>query len=214
MRTLSFDIETVPQDNLSKTQEEWLEKRLQQAQERSTLRESTGSLRRRIMSTSPYLGKIICIGVGEAYGNSIHTKSFIGDEANILSQFWLLLRNIGQCTFVSFNGLKFDTNFIIVRSLHHGIFPSNKSFLSTMKYRKFPHFDVMQWISDWGYPSPSLDLVCDLLGIQSSKAGKIQADTVEQAYEAGQINEIAEYCESDARVTLEIYLKLKHYIRD
>ena len=72
----------------------------------------------------------------------------------------------------------------------------------------------MRWISDWSYQAPSLDLSCDLVGVTSSKEGEIKAEDVYEAFKAGRIAEIADYCEHDVRATLEVYFKLKAYIRE
>ena len=137
-----------------------------------------------------------------------------GTEKELLKNFWDVIGKVPTATWVSFNGLKFDVNFIVMRSLYHKILPTNKNFLNTSKFRKYPHFDVMAWMADWGYPSPTLDIACDIAGVQSSKEGEIKAKDVAQAFEDGKIDEIAEYCEEDVCATLEVYLQLKHYVRD
>jgi len=215
MRTLGFDIETIPQRTLlSRAQKVWLNNKISQAAARPT-NESKEEVKRRIMGTSPYLGEIVCIGMGEITSQGkVNTKSLTGKEDEILRKFWSMLANVQHSTYVSFNGLKFDVNFILMRSLKHGIRPTNQEFTNTKKFSKYPHFDVMQWMSDWGYPVPGLDIACDLAGIASSKEGAVKAKDVAQAFEDGRISEIAEYCEEDVRATLELYIKLRPYIRD
>lgn len=215
MKIIGFDIETIPQkQKLTKAQEEWLASRLKYANEKAPPNERPEETKKRVMATNPYLGEIVCISVGESLNGKINTMSFTGKEPELLKNFWSLLGKIGSAQYVSFNGLKFDTNFITLRSMHHNIPATNKQFLNTSKFRKNPHFDVMQWMSDWGYPIPSLDLACDIAGVQSSKEGAIKAKDVAQAYEDGRIKEIAEYCEEDVRATMEVFFKLKNYIRD
>lgn len=213
-KILGFDIETIPQiKELSSAQEEWLETRLKTTKEKISQKEEQ-EIRKKIMGTTPYLGEIICIGLGQLVDSNIKTKSIIGKEEKILKEFWEILEKLPtNVLFVSFNGLKFDVNFITMRSLHHNILPTNNYFLNTTKFRQHPHFDVMSWMSDWGYPSPTLDLACDLTGVASSKKGSIKAKDVAQAYQDGRISEIAAYCERDVKATIEVYLKLKNYVR-
>lgn len=215
MKEIGFDIETIPQQKtLSRAQEEWLDKKLEYALDKAPSYESKEETKRRVMATNPYLGEIVCISLGEVSSTQIRTESFTGDEKEILKNFWKTIGKVSNATYVSFNGLKFDVNFIVIRSMYHKILPTNKQFLNTSKYRKFPHFDVMAWMSDWGYPAPTLDIACDVAGVKSSKEGEIKAKDVAQAFDDGKIDEIAEYCEEDVRATLEVYLKLKNYVRD
>ena len=72
----------------------------------------------------------------------------------------------------------------------------------------------MQWLSDWNWPAPTLDLACDLVGVVTPKGGNIEAKDVARAFSEGKIKEIAAYCERDVKATLEVYLKIKNYIRD
>ena len=215
MKEVGFDIETIPQQKaLTRSQQEWLDNKLEFALEKAPSYESKEETRRRVMATTPYLGEIVCISLGEVNGSQIRTESFTGTEKELLKNFWDVIGKVPNATWVSFNGLKFDVNFIVMRSLYHKILPTNKNFLNTSKFRKYPHFDVMAWLADWGYPSPTLDIACDLAGVKSSKEGEIKAKDVAQAFEDGRIDEIAEYCEEDVRATLEVYLQLKHYVRD
>jgi len=215
MKIIGYDIETVPQENLSKSQAEFLETKLIAARSKATESYSEEETRSKIMGTSPYLGKIVCISLGEVTGSKIQAESYTGDEKELLRNFWNMVGQIPQATtWVSFNGLKFDVNFILMRSLHHKLVPTNRSFVNTIRYRKHPHFDVMQWMSDWGYPSPNLDIACDLCGVETSKAGAIKAKDVAKAFKDGRIEEIAEYCEQDVRATIEVYLQVKNYVRD
>lgn len=215
MKIIGFDIETIPQRGpLSRAQEDWLADKLEQAMSRASENESREEVRRKIMATSPFLGEIVCISLGEVNGSKMRTESIIGDEKEILEKFWKMIGNVSNGLYVSFNGLKFDVNFIALRSLHHKVKVTNKEFLNTSKFRKFPHFDVMQWMSDWGYPSPRLDIACDLAGVKSSKEGEIKAKDVAKAFNDGRIAEIAEYCEEDVRATIEVYLQVRNYVRD
>lgn len=204
-RPIAFDIETIPQEDLSRAQQEHLEKRIESHDDDEEVDID------KIKSTDPFLGKIVCIGFAYyGQGNEVVTESLTGEEDFILQRFWHDLSEFGSnVTYVSFNGLRFDVPFIKIRSLKNRINPSKKRFLNTKSYQKFPHYDVFQWISDWSYRRRvSLDLTCDLLDVPTPKEGAIKAEDVYQAYQNGRIKEIAEYCERDCEATLQVYSKM------
>jgi predicted PolB exonuclease-like 3'-5' exonuclease len=202
VKIIGFDIETVPLDNLSQAQLDFLDKRLEFSKDNDS---------EKIKGTNPYLGKIVCIGLGEIVDKKIATRSLIGEEKEILEKFWEIMGRVGPATFVSFNGLNFDIQFILIRTIFHGIRPTNQQFLDKKKFQLHPHFDIMQLMANWSNPFPSLDLVCDFLGVKTPKDGAIAAKDVAKAYKDGRIKEIAEYCEKDVKATLEVYLKIKDY---
>lgn len=210
MNTLCFDIETIPQPTtLTSIQEEELNRKL----ENYIFKNPSADLeetKRLIMGTSPFFGEIVCIGLGHDDGD-FKTKALIGEEINILQDFWKILQKFNGA-FVSYNGLEFDVPFIIARSMKHRIEVTNKSFIDTRRFQKYPHFDVKQIISDWDrYKSCKLQLACDLLNVDSPKEGEIKAKDVAQAYREGKIDKIVEYCLKDIVATYEIYNIVKQY---
>lgn len=212
MKELGYDIETIPQQApLSKAQGEWLDKKI----ERSLVKnpnQPKEELRRKLMATTPFLGEIVCISVGTIdTKDNVKTKSFVGKEENILRNFWDLLGGKNKFLFISYNGLDFDVPYILARSMRYNITPTNKSFTMLRRYSKEPHYDVMRWISNWNFRSPTLDVACDLVGIPSPKDGAIKAENVEQAYKDGKINEIKTYCEKDVKTTLKLYRVVQQY---
>jgi len=84
-----------------------------------------------------------------------------------------------------------------------------------------PSYDTKPWEIKaidtkeiWQYGSyssiGSLDLLCSSLDIPTSKDGEITGDKVHHAYwEERKLNEIAEYCEKDVLVLIDIINKLK-----
>ncbi len=216
MNTLTFDIETIPQlGPLSEVQKEELNKNLEskfKKLDRPPTEEELKKFKGEVMATNPLLGQIVCIGVHEVRGTSVKNVGIIGDEEYILRSFWDLIKDFDG-VFISFNGIGFDVPFIIKRSMHYGIKPTNNGFLDTRKYQTVPHFDVRLVFSNYdSYASGKLELICELLGVESSKQGDIKADGVEDAYLSGQINKIKEYCLRDVKATYEVYKILKNYI--
>lgn len=211
---ITFDIETIPQRApLSLTQQEELAKKLQRMQAgkiEEIDQEASTSL---IMGTSPYFGEIITIGLlfDDGMGNTSEL-ALVGEEKEILENFWNMIKSHKSALFISYNGLSFDVPFIVKRSMHWGILPTNQTFLNTKRFQKYPHFDVKDIISDFDkFAAPSLRLACDLFGIPSPKEEEIKAENVAQAFAQGRIKEIAEYCKRDIVATYELYKKLQGY---
>lgn len=211
-KILTFDIETVPQQNLSSIQQEELERKLT-----SYLSRNSGAdpdeAKSLLMGTSPYFGKIVTLGLHlatDAYDDGKGT-AIIGDEKEILEKFWQLLAE-DSYLFVSYNGLSFDVPFILARSMHHKLKPTSKAFCNTRRFIRDPHFDAKEIISCWDrYAAPTLHLATDLVGIQTPKDGEVKADKVNDAFLAGDIDKIAAYCVKDVKATYELYRVLKDY---
>lgn len=210
---MSFDIETVPQISpLSNIQTEELSRKLDNYLSKRSENEDIEEAKRLLMGTSPYFGEIICIGLGgEDASGEFKSLSIIGTEKEILQKFWKRITDF-RGTFVSYNGLEFDVPFILARSMKHGIKVTNKTFIDTRRFQRYPHFDVKQILSDWDkFRSCTLHLACDHLGIPSPKEGEIKAKDVAQAYADGRIDEIQKYCLRDVRATLQIFKIVREY---
>jgi len=217
METLTFDIETIPQQTpLSDAQQTELNKKLERYfwnKERTAEAELEAT--RMLMGTNPFLGQIICIGLMRQTNNNVFDAfSLIGDEkTGILEPFWNFLSKFENGMYISFNGLSFDVPFILKRSMIHGLPSTNNYFTNTRRFQKYPHFDVLQIVSDWNSSnSVKLDLVCDQLGIQTPKGGDIEAKDVEKAYLDGRIKEISDYCLRDVKATYKVYQIVRQYV--
>lgn len=215
MNVVSFDIETVPQENLSEIQIEEVDRKVANYLDKNP-KVDLEEARNLIMGTSPFFGEIITIGMylkEDRYGGQEGSVALVGEEHEILSEFWENL-NTFKGLFVSFNGLSFDVPFILKRSMKHKIKPTNAAFLNTYRFQKTPHFDVKEIVSDFDrWNAPTLQLTCDLLGIASPKDGDIKAKEVYAAYKAGRIQEIAAYCERDVKATYLCYKELQGYYK-
>jgi len=217
METLTFDIETIPQQTpLSEAQQTELKKKVDRYfWNKPRTKEAEKEATRMVMGTNPFLGKIVCIGLMRQTKDDIFdTIALIGDEkTDILERFWGILAKYGNGSYISFNGLGFDVPFIIKRSMVLGIPQTNGYFVNTRRFQKYPHFDVMQIVSDWNIGnSVTLDLLCDQLGIKTPKGGDIKAKDVEQAFLDGRIDDIAAYCLRDVKATYKAYEVVKQYV--
>lgn len=212
--SLTFDIETIPYEDseLSEIQKEEIERKVDKYLSKNP-GEDMQEAKRLIMGTSPYFGKIIVIGLlkADAQGD-YETLALKGDdEQKILRDFWSILsRHKGL--FISYNGLSFDVPFILKRSMKHQIPTTNRDFMMTYRFKKHPHFDVKEVISDYDrFAAPTLHLACDHVGVPSPKEGEVKASEVYDAYKEGRLQEIADYCVRDVKSTYEVYKKLDGY---
>jgi predicted PolB exonuclease-like 3'-5' exonuclease len=150
-------------------------------------------------------GTICCIGWSIDGGE---IKSVTGDEKSILEAFFNDLvdnnpRNL-EPVFIGHNVSAFDLRFLFQRAVILGIRPpafipfNAKSWDSQI-------FDTMTYFAGFGNRI-SLDKLSKCLGLEG-KTGMTGAD-VYPAYLAGNIKEIAEYCEHDVELTRNVYKRL------
>jgi len=210
---LVFDLETVPQASLSNTQQLELMRKVERSKEfDKTTEENNVELIRKFQATSPYFGKIICIGI--YFPTSEKKIALIGEEQVILERFWQFADStLFTGTFVTYNGLDFDVPFILHRSMVHGIKPTHERFMDTGRYQKNGcHRDVYKMLTKYD-PSAAitLDLACDIFNVPSPKNGPVRAATVYDYYLKGDINLIAEYCMKDVIATYQLYDKARYY---
>lgn len=220
MKTFTFDIETVPIENLSKAQTTEYKKVMNNLIKRRypnndyTLSDLK-DLRNLARSVSPFLGKICVIGIHykDDAGNTQSEALYGEDESKILIKFWSYLAQFDKGLFISFNGLAFDVPFIIKRSMFHRITPTNNSFLDLRRFSVYPHFDVKMVLGDWDkYATGTLDLITNFLSIPSPKEGKVAAKDVYDAYRSGHLKEVADYCGRDVAATYEVYSVVKDFV--
>lgn len=130
---IGFDLETVPQplDRLSDRQRRRHDRMVEGELARDhTPPANAETVSAKVRSLHPMLGWIICISVQRAdgQGNRQDPKSYLAasmaEERPMLEQFWSdlsLLR--GPVRWVSFNGKRFDADWLRVRSAAHGLAP-------------------------------------------------------------------------------------------
>ena len=212
------DIETIPQQTTMTKKQKDLYKRLMANQikrgsdgvNKLTISELK-KIRGLVMSTNPYLGEVIVIGLYRNKDGNEGSIALTGTEKEILERFWATMATF-KGTIVSFNGLEFDFPFIIKRSMKHLIKPTNNDVLDMKRFSRYPHFDAKMVLGNWDkYATGNLDLICEFLNISSPKEGGVRASEVEQAYHDGRIVEIAEYCLRDVEATYKVYNIAKDY---
>ncbi len=215
---LFLDIETVPADSgfesLPDHFKEFWEKRSASFRKEN---ESASDVYHRAGLYAEF-GIIICISVGiinrVKEENFFRVKSFFGDdEKKLLSDFSEMLRNYlnrKEILLCAHNGINFDFPFIARRMLVHDIElpdildiagkkPWETRLIDTMDLWKFGEFRH----------AVSLDLLAELLGIETPKE-EMNGSMVSAVYwEEKNLPKIAAYCEQDALCVAQIILKFK-----
>ena len=162
-------------------------------------------------------GKIICISVGffTLSGNqkTFRIKSFYGDEESvILKDFAQLLGNHfnrPEQVLCGHNAKEFDFPYIARRMIINGIKLPQKLSLFGKKPWEIPHLDTMElWkFGDYKHYT-SLNLLTNILGIESPK-GDIDGSQVARVYyEENDLKRIVSYCENDTLAVARVYLRL------
>lgn len=137
------------------------------------------------------------------------------DEKELLQGFFKHLGQL-QARLVSFNGRGFDLPVLKYRAMVHGIsapwfyHSGDKWSNYSQRYSLDWHCDLLEALSDFGASAKiKLNEICSVLGFP----GKIGVDgsQVMPMYDAGQLQEIRDYCETDVLNTYLVYLRYMHH---
>ncbi len=216
---LFLDIETVPEEpkfsGLSEIKQElFAKKTLYQRKEDFTPEEFYE--RAGIWAE---FGKIVCISVGFfdsfAKKRTFRIKSFYGkDEVKILKDFKALIENhFGkpQQLLCAHNGKEFDFPYIARRMIIHGISLPEKLNLFGKKPWEVPHLDTLDMWKFGDYKHyTSLNLLTNILGIDSPKEDIDGSQVAKVYYEDGDLKRIAKYCENDTLAVAQVYLRFNN----
>jgi len=205
-RTVTIDIETLPSLNPAEAE----------GRARKGGKDSDDHAR---TALSGDFGRILCVGFANEGGSGgvergclgwdDARKQFTGDERQILTAFWRMLRgfrpNVDRI--VGHNLFDFDMKFIYKRSIVHNVKPSVD--LSFARYCNQPLFDTMFEWERWGYGSKiSLDRLARVLDLPSSKSEGVDGSHVSELYAAGEHEKIYDYCLRDVELTRLIYRRM------
>lgn len=189
MKTLFFDIETVPTERALK-ENGLLEPQIQIEEAEIVKR----------LSLSAATARILCIGYAIEPPAGAEVQVLEGQETEIIGNFWKIAADCNL--FVGHNILDFDLRFIYQRSIIHQIRPSRD--LPFARYRSAPIFDTMQEWSKWGRERASLDLLSKTFGLPSPKEA-LDGSKVYPYYRAGKLADIVEYCKCDVNSVRQVY---------
>ena len=151
------------------------------------------------------LGRVICVGI--AFGTE-PADAISGSEVGTLVSVDAMLSNDATATIVGHN-VGWDVRFLWQRFVVNNIQPP----AVIVKAAKAKPWDIEDTMTMWNPDRErkiSLDRLCKVLGVPSSK-GDMDGSKVWDAYRAGEIDKIADYCRRDveamracwARMTFE-----------
>ncbi|KIG13221.1 hypothetical protein DB30_00444 [Enhygromyxa salina] len=217
--TLVFDIETVPAIDLGAVPEA-VTKAVSRAAERND--GDAG----KVMSLSPYYGKVVSLAFGDADTDTDTVTTLVVPpqgreqdplpdgvramtEAELLRSFWHLA-DAAELV-VSFNGRGFDVPFLVTRSLILGV-PARVDLVSS-PFSLRPHLDLYRVLGHGrsSLGGASLDVICWALGVESPK-GELDGSMVAPTYARGDIEAIAAYNAADVRATAAVFRHLREHL--
>lgn len=215
---IAWDIETCPRpyDSLSESHSK-RHKHEYEYTMRNDKEITTEDAKRKASSLHPILGWICCISAvrwsnGEMGDPRSWTAGSMEEEADMLESFWQDIapaRKKRNLQWATFDGKRFDVPFLSARSVRHGLEPTVRDILDDYPYNQKPHADLAKL---WPKKYYSLEDLCDFLGVESPKDG-FDGSMVAPAVEEGRIDDVREYCESDAVATLRCALKAQMLLK-
>ena len=181
MAFLILDIETVPRPTIDEAVEEAVSKKVNSYIERTG--DDSENAESLIRSTSPFFGRVLCIGMRWLQDDgSVKDKVICSESENSTLQTFFEIINHSSSKnirFIHYNGLGFDIPFLIVRAAHHGIEINNWNFKDLRRFSYKSHIDLMMFLCNWNnYNAISLDITCRSFGIPSPKEGEVSGETV------------------------------------
>ena len=214
MAYLIIDIETVPRPSIDDEVEAEIIKKTKSHIDRTGDEfESAESL---IRSTSPYFGKVLCIGLRFLSDDKKQKDKVVceNNEEDTLKIFFGIINKISKdVRFIHYNGMGFDIPFLMVRAAHHGIEINNWNFKDMRRFSFKSHIDLMMFLCNWNsYNAISLNIACRSFDIHSPKEGEVTGSTAAKAYAEGNIPAVEEYVMREIEATYQLYNKLKQYI--
>lgn len=154
----------------------------------------------------------VCV-VGIAIDDQPAKALHLGNEMGLLTKLSDELDKLPvsewySSTVVGHNVLAFDLRFLMQRYIVHGIKPHAiiKRAAQAKPWESEKVFDTMtQWAGVGN--RISLDKLCKVLGVSTPK-GEITGANVWDYYQAGKIEEVAEYCKKDVEATRDVYRRM------
>jgi predicted PolB exonuclease-like 3'-5' exonuclease len=163
----------------------------------------------------PEFAKIVCVSVAFVMENgTVKKQTFAGDdEHKLLREVQILLDRCGKLDFwlCGHNLKNFDIPMMAKRMLIQSILPPSILPAFNTKPWEIRAIDTKEVWQFGAYTSiGSLDLLCASMDVPSPKEGEVVGSKVHDAYwNKGMLKEIAEYCERDVQVLVDVILKLK-----
>jgi predicted PolB exonuclease-like 3'-5' exonuclease len=163
----------------------------------------------------PEFAKIVCVSVSFVTDKGdIKSQTFSGnDERQVLLDSQNLLERCGKLGFYlcGHNLKNFDIPMLAKRMVINGLLPPSILPSYDTKPWEIKAIDTKEIWQFGSYTSiGSLDLMRTCMNVPSPKEGEITGEKVHDAYwNDGKLKEIAEYCERDVKVLVDVIKKLK-----
>jgi len=163
----------------------------------------------------PEFAKIVCVSVSFVTDKGeIKTQTFSSDdESSVLRDTQKLLDRCGKLGFYlcGHNLKNFDIPMLSKRMVINGILPPSILPSYDTKPWEIKAIDTKELWQFGAYTAiGSLDLMCTSMNVESPKDGEVTGKMVHAAYwEQGKLKEIAEYCEKDVKVLIDVIKKFK-----
>jgi len=161
---------------------------------------------RRAASLHPMLGWICCAAAVRLGADGLprdpvtFSAATPAEEPALLQTFWEALARLpARVRFVTFNGKRFDCDWLRVRSAAHGLPPARLDILDTYPFAVRPHTDLARAFDC----VCSLDDLCTLLGVARAEDAGLSGAGVAQAVAEGRLDDVARYAAADALATLD-----------
>lgn len=163
-----------------------------------------------------WVWKILCMGYIKLDGLQVERLGVAclpETEAQDLNTFNESVKN-EKLRVITWNGKSYDLPVISYRCLHHGIpmtwYHEERTDYKN-RYKTTHHYDLKDYLADFGKSHPSLNLIAKLIGLPGKMETK-GAD-VEQMYKDGKLEDIIAYCVTDVIQTYLIFLRIE-YLRN
>lgn len=162
----------------------------------------------------PEYNKIVCITVGFIKERTLYLKSLVGEQREIISEFYNLLNSTGFIP-CGHNILNFDMPTIRLKAFESGVdLTQLTDRISDSQQKPWiiseNYMDTMDITKGTYYYNLSLDSMCMLAGIDTPKDDISGADVSRVYYESAEgIDRISEYCKKDVKAVAELFCALQ-----
>jgi predicted PolB exonuclease-like 3'-5' exonuclease len=211
-----FDIETIPDVELIKKVYDIKSDGLDACNEAFVIqKEKTGSS---FLPISFHVSVVISAVIADENGNFQKVNSIVKDTEKEILKTFLGFIDRHNPKLITFNGRGFDIPMIMTRAMKYNFscpayFNQNDTLKNKTKWDNYRarysdkfHIDLMDTISEFGaVRGLNLDTLCSMSGLP----GKfdVHGDQVTDLYFNNEMDQIAQYCESDVLNTYWLYLK-------
>lgn len=159
----------------------------------------------------PEFGQILVISIGLIKANNATEIKTIpgGTELEMITKFFQFLYDNPHYILCGVNIKGFDAPYLFRKSIEYGLTLPNQLRILGKKPWEINMLDLGEDYRGGMRNMVSLDLMCESLGIKSSK-DKFANHEVSNLYMKGIVKkeDVIEYCEKDVKATIELFLKI------